>query len=76
MYDPGTANFIFCWILYLTKDIVRIQHHILFMDKLEEPFSEQNLYTYLPEREIIGEDGEKISEWDLEIENFRDFLKS
>lgn len=63
MYDPSTANFIFWWVMYLIGDNVHIQNHVLFLDGLERPFDEADLYSFIPEREIQNDEGEPISEW-------------
>ena len=77
MYNPKQANYIFWWILYLnkTKDLVYIQNHILFLNELKSEFSEKNIYQYIPQRETTTDDGEKISEWIVGINDIKDFIK-
>lgn len=74
MFDPKTANYIFLWLLYLEKNIVHIQNQVLFLNDLNESFNEDRIYDYISEREIIDEDGNYISEWDVNINDFREFL--
>ena len=67
MYDSNTANFIFWWVMYLIGDSVHIQNHVLFLDELEQPFDEFNLYRFIPKRETHTEEGEPISEWVIKV---------
>ena len=69
MYDPATANFIFWWVMYLVGSEVHIQHHILFMEDLNEAFSENDFSRFVPERETMTEDGDAISEWKVSVED-------
>lgn len=70
MYDPSSANFIFWWVMYLIGDNVHIQNHVLFLDELIVPFDESNIYSSIPEREIITDEGERISEWIIDVSAF------
>ena len=63
MHEPDRANFIFWWVLYPDGDIVHIQNHVLFIEKLASPFSEKKFYYHISEREFINNEGQKISEW-------------
>ena len=63
MYDPSTANFIIWWVMYAVGGEIRVQNQILFLDELERPFDESDLYSFIPEREMQSENGYRISEW-------------
>jgi CdiI N-terminal domain len=76
MFDPSSANFIFLWVLYLDGDIVHLQNQILFLEQLNQPFSERNLYEFISIREIISDEGDKISEWDVNINDIREYLNT
>jgi hypothetical protein len=65
MYNPRNANFINWWKMYLLGDTVYIQNQILFLDELTAPFNENDIYSSIPERETETEDGDKISEWQI-----------
>lgn len=67
MRDPENANFIFIWSMYREGEMVYFQNNILFLDELGEPFDESNIYRYIPSRETINDEGEKISEWSLQL---------
>jgi CdiI N-terminal domain len=74
MFDPLTANFIFLWTLYLDKSVVHIQNQILFLDELDKPFLELNPYESIRDREIISDAGDKISEWDVNVNEIKEYL--
>jgi hypothetical protein len=74
IYDPSNANYIFWWPLYLDENIVHIQNHILFLDELDQPFSEQNPYESIRSRETVSEDSSKISEWDVQVNDIKVYL--
>lgn len=71
MFDPSSANFIFLWTLYLDQNIVHLQNQILFLDQLDKPFSELNLYEFISDRENISDEGDKISEWDVNVSDIK-----
>ncbi|OOF01017.1 hypothetical protein BZG79_15505 [Salinivibrio sp. MA427] len=71
MYDPQTANFILWWVMYLIGGNVYVQNHVLFLDELTRPFDEQNLYSFIPDREEYTEEGELISEWVIKITDIK-----
>ncbi len=77
MYDLEKVNFLHSWIIYKKGNSAFIQNCILFRDDFDE-FSLENIFKYIPDREIYSEYGEKISEWTTDFENiirFYDKLK-
>ena len=74
IYNPKTANFLFWWILYRIDGHVYIQNHVLFLDDLKEPFDEREFYKSIPEREVVTEEGDSISEWVIKLEDVENFL--
>jgi hypothetical protein len=76
MYDPNTANFIFWWVMYLIGDDVHIQNHVLFLDELERSFDENDLYSFIPERETQNEEGESVSEWVVGLSSIEECVGS
>lgn len=76
MYNPKTANFIFWWVMYLIDNNVHIQNHVLFLDELDQPFDEEDLYSFIPERETHTEEGEPISEWVVGVTAIERFMDS
>ena len=76
MYNPGTANFMLWWVMYLIEDDVFIQNHMLLLCELERPFDETDLYSFVPKRKIQTEEGVPISEWSVSLSAIRDSLSS
>jgi CdiI N-terminal domain len=74
MYDPATANFITWWPLYRSGNSVHAQNHFLFMDELQQPFDELNPYKSVLQRETISEDGDRLSEWTINLSDIEEFL--
>jgi len=76
MYDPAVANFIYWWPMYRIGDTVKFQNHILFLNELKTPFDPTDPYRFVPERMIINNDGEKISEWSASMSDLERFLSN
>lgn len=76
MYNPKYANFIIWWVLYRDKKKVAIQNYMLFMDNLEEPFRADRFEQYIPERKLFTEEGEPISEWEIDISDIQVMISS
>lgn len=74
MYDPEKPNFIFWWPMYRIEDQVFIQNHILFLNELLEPFNESDPCQSVRERRTVDEDGNRISEWSVSIDDIASFL--
>ena len=76
MYDPDTANFILCWVMYNLGDLVCFQNHIFFLDNLITPFNEKNMSKLIPDREQVTEEGERISEWTISLIDIENSIKN
>jgi hypothetical protein len=76
MYDPQFANFIFGWALYFRNDLVFCQNHILFLNEISGEFNPLLISSYMHEREIENEEGQKISEWQTTRSAVMSFIKS
>ena len=74
MYDPRTANFIQWWPLYRVAGWVFVQNQILFMSATAGPFHPSEPYVHVPERRTRNEDGERLSEWGVGVEDLQGFL--
>jgi|SRR5262245_37081281 len=74
MTDPTTGDHIFWWPMYRVNDQVFIQNHILFIDQLQYQLDERNPFSSVTERQIIDEDGNRISEWSVQINELEEFL--
>lgn len=59
-------------MLYVDKNtpsIIHIQNQLIFDDEISSYISEQELLNRVSTREIVGEDGEKISEWKITVDD-------
>jgi len=74
MVDPTTGNHIFWWPMYRENDTVFIQNHIMFFDQLQSPFDERNPFSSVADRQTLDEDGNRISEWSVQINELEEFL--
>lgn len=54
--------------------IVHIQNQILFLDELEKPFLETNPYEFIRARETVSDEGDKISEWHVDVNYIQAYL--
>ncbi|MGW4562288.1 hypothetical protein ACWEN3_07685 [Streptomyces sp. NPDC004561] len=74
--DPASSNFIFCWPLYRSAEIVYVQNSIIFLEDLTEGFSLDDPWRSIEPRSTVDEDGHDISEWQTTIHEVRQFLDS
>ncbi|MDI6097072.1 hypothetical protein QLQ12_00425 [Actinoplanes sp. NEAU-A12] len=75
MVDPQDGNFVNCWPVYRSGDIVRVQNSIIFFEDLTETFDPGTPWLSVAAHSVIDEDGNRISEWSTtmsEIRRFRD----
>ncbi|MGA5035848.1 hypothetical protein ACPCA8_02175 [Streptomyces capoamus] len=73
--DPADSNFIFCWPLYRSGEIVYIQNSIIFLEDLAEGFNPAEPWRFVEPRSTVDEEGNKISEWQTTISAIRRFSK-
>ncbi|WP_405520383.1 hypothetical protein [Streptomyces canus] len=71
--DPKTANFIFCWVLYRVQDEVFVQNSLILLEELDRSFDPDTPWFSVGPREVIDEDGNRISEWCTDIATVREF---
>lgn len=76
MYDPQNANFIIWWPMYRLDENIHIQNNILFFNQLGKPFEINAPFSFVPNHEILTEDGEKISEWIISIKDLESFINN
>ncbi|QWB28247.1 hypothetical protein KJK29_14215 [Streptomyces koelreuteriae] len=74
--NPETSNFIFCWPLYKSGDIVYVQNSIIFLGELEEEFVPDEPWRFVEPRSTVDEDGHEISEWQTTADEVREFLRT
>lgn len=71
--DPVTANFIFWWIAYRSRARIYLQQQVLFMQELHQPFDPHTPSLYIAPRSKVDEEGNKISEWEISMDDIRGF---
>ncbi len=71
---PYSGGYLFWWPLYRDGDAVYVQNHILFFEQLSQPFSADRPWDSVRDRQVVNEDGQKISEWTTTIDEIKHFL--
>jgi hypothetical protein len=74
--DPASANFVETWPLYREGVSVYVQNRFLFLDQLTREFNPKAPWESIDPREVVSEDGQPISEWQVGLADIRDFLDS
>lgn len=74
--DPPTANFIEVWPLYREGSDVYVQNRLLFLDQLSHEFDPAAPWESVSPRSVVSEDGQRISEWRVSIDDIGEFLRS
>ncbi|MGQ4483939.1 hypothetical protein [Streptomyces sp. SAS_276] len=65
--DPKTANIISCWPLYRCQDEIFVQNSLIILDELDGAFEPDNPWLSVGPREVVDENGNRISEWRTDI---------
>ncbi|WP_233534136.1 hypothetical protein [Streptomyces murinus] len=74
--DPVNSNFIFCWPLYRSGDVVHVQNSIIFLEDIAEDFNPNEPWRHVEPRSTVDEDGHDISEWETTVDEVGDFLQT
>lgn len=61
--------------MYRDQETVYVQHHILFFNKLSSPFNEKDPFSSVPQRRVVDEDGNQLSEWSVSVKEIETFLQ-
>jgi hypothetical protein len=75
-YLGPEAGRLWWWPIYRVEDTIYFREQILFFDRLEEPFSIERAFSFVKDREITSENGNKISEWSVTLTEVRDFANA
>ncbi len=75
MHEPESLNFISTWVIYYDGEISYVQNKIIFVDDFLE-FDVSKINEYVNKREVLNEDGFKISEWIVKTKDVIDFYDS
>jgi len=73
---PEVASHLVWWPMYLVGETVFVQNHLLVYDQLSLPFSLESVFSCVPERRTVSEEGQKISEWAVSLSDIRTFARS
>jgi CdiI N-terminal domain len=73
MTDPENSNFLTCWPMYREGEDVYIQNALIFLDEIED-FDLAAPWDSVRPREVIDEDGNRISEWATSMRSVREFF--
>jgi CdiI N-terminal domain len=74
--DPSNANFVEVWPLYREQSDVYVQNRLLFLDQLSHEFDPSEPWNSVDPRSVVNEDGQRISEWRVNLSDVREFLES
>ena len=75
MHESESLNFISTWIIYYDEGVYYVQNKIIFVDDFPE-FDASKINEYVNKREVLNEDGFKISEWIVKIKDVIYFCDS
>lgn len=74
--DPSSANFVEVWPLYREETDVYVQNRFIFLDQLTREFDPKAPWESIGPRSIVNEDGQRISEWRVGLDDIRSFIDS
>jgi CdiI N-terminal domain len=73
-YPPNT-NFVEVWPLYREESDVYVQNHLIFLEQLSHELDPAAPWESVSPRSVVNEDGERISEWRVSIDDIGEFLE-
>jgi hypothetical protein len=72
--SPQYGHHLEWWPLHRVDELVYVQNHLLLYDQLTRPFLAAEAISFVKDRQTISEDGEKISEWCVGLDDIKFFL--
>ncbi len=75
MRNPVTARFIFWWPMWRQDDEIVFQESTIWLKEHKERFDPSNPYGFIPEYSNMTEEGEKVSEWRVSVDDVYTFLE-
>lgn len=72
--DPSKSEMLLWWPMYRDGERAIVQNGILFYSELRDPFDPDDPFSSVPSRTMINEDGERVSEWSVDLDELRAFL--
>jgi hypothetical protein len=71
---PGDADYLMWWPMYRVGRVVYVQNAVLIFESLAEPLNLADPFASIPERSVVTEDGDPVSEWSVPVSSVQDFL--
>lgn len=75
IHDPTESDIGRWWLLYPDRGIVHVQEALLLFNQLSGQLSVDDPYGAILPRRTYNEEGMPISEWDLPLQDFVEFLR-
>lgn len=75
--DPALAGEVVgqWWVLYREGEKVYVQNQLILKKNLTGGFNPLDPYSHIPKRKTETDEGDKISEWEVTVQDMREFLK-
>ena len=74
-YDGPDATFHLAWPAWRDGNRVHVQNWLVLTEQLSTPFDPDAADRFVRDRQTTNEDGEPISEWDVDFEDVRAFVE-
>jgi hypothetical protein len=72
-HDPDKGGVSFIWPMYRVEEQVFIQNHMLLPETAPRPFMLEKIIEDIGPRETVDEEGERISEWQVYLQDLAAF---
>jgi CdiI N-terminal domain len=73
--EPSSANIVEVWPMYREESEVYVQNCLLFLEQLSRGFDPVVPWESVFPRSVVDEDGQRISEWRVSIDDIGEFLE-
>lgn len=74
-YNGPDAAFHFAWPTWRDGNLVHIQNWLVLTERLPTPFDPDEADGFVRVRQTISEEGEPISEWDVDLADMQVFIE-
>lgn len=72
--NPATANFLVWWPMYVVDSRVVFRNQLYFLEGPNNGFDVEHPYRFLMPRKPYSEDGEKVSEWSVSMDDLKAWI--
>ncbi len=73
--NPKISNFVTWWKAWRIDEQIFVQNQLSFLKEISGLFDLNNPYEFIGDRATETEDGEIISEWEVSVQDIKNFLK-